>query len=92
VVFGGVINSTAALAAAGAATLAIGTASGSAGNSILTATGKAALGLDAVLAPSCGAAPFKMSAEGKISVTVATGPLTAGQAEVWVLYFLATND
>ena len=92
VVFGGVINSTVALAAEGAATLAIGTASGSAGNSILTATGKAALGLDAVLVPSCAAAPFKVTAAGKLSVTVATGPVTAGQVEIWVLYFLATND
>ena len=91
VVFGGVINSTVALAATGAATLAVGTAAGSAGNSILTATGKATLGLDAVIAPSCVATPFKMSAAGKINVTVATGPLTAGQVEIWVLYFLATN-
>jgi predicted RecA/RadA family phage recombinase len=90
-VFGGVINSTVALAAAGAATFAVGTTAGSAGNSILTATGKATLGLDAVIAPSCVATPFKMSAAGKISVAIATGPLTAGQVEIWVLYFLATN-
>jgi predicted RecA/RadA family phage recombinase len=91
VVFGGVINPTVALAAAGAATLAIGTAAGSANNSILTATGKANLSADAVLAPTCTTTPFKMSAAGKISVTVATGPLTAGQVEIWVLYELATN-
>ena len=91
VVFGGAVNSTVAVTAAGAATVAIGTAAGSAGNSILTATGKASLSLDAVVAPTCAATPFKMSAAGKISVTIATGPLTAGQIEVWVLYALASN-
>jgi predicted RecA/RadA family phage recombinase len=91
VVFGGVVNSTVALTATGSATLAIGTVAGSSGASILTATGKASFGLDAVLVPTAVATPFKMSAAGKINVTVATGPLTAGQVEVWVLYFLATN-
>jgi predicted RecA/RadA family phage recombinase len=91
VVFGGAVNSTVAVTAAGAATVAIGTAAGSAGNSILTATGKASLSLDAVVAPTCAATPFKMSAAGKISVAIATGPLTAGQIEVWVLYALASN-
>jgi predicted RecA/RadA family phage recombinase len=92
VVFGGVVNSTAAVTASGSATVAIGTAAGSASNSILTATGKASLGLDAVVAPTCAATPFKMSAAGKISVAIATGPLTAGQIEVWVLYALASNS
>jgi predicted RecA/RadA family phage recombinase len=91
VVFGGAVNSTVAVAAAGAATVAIGTAAGSAGNSILTATAKATLSLDAVVVPTCTATPFKMSAAGKISATIATGPLTAGQIEVWVLYALASN-
>jgi hypothetical protein len=91
VVFGGAVNSTVAVTAAGAATVAIGTAAGSSGNSILTATGKASLSLDAVVAPTCTATPFKVSAAGKISVTIATGPLTAGQIEVWVLYALASN-
>jgi hypothetical protein len=92
VVFGGVVNSTVAAAASGSATVAIGTAAGSAGNSILTATGKASLSLDAVVAPTCAATPFKMTAAGKINVTVASGPLTAGQIEVWVLYALASNS
>jgi predicted RecA/RadA family phage recombinase len=91
VVHGGVVNSTVAAAADGAATVAIGTAAGSANNSILTATAKAALALDAVLKPTCATTPFKMSAAGQISVTIATGPLTAGQIEVWVFYNLATN-
>ena len=86
VVFGGVVNSTTAVTASGSATVAIGTAAGSASNSILTATGKASLGADAVVVPTCVATPFKMTAAGKINVTVATGPLTAGVVEVWVFY------
>jgi predicted RecA/RadA family phage recombinase len=89
VVFGGVVNSTAAVTASGSATVAIGTAAGSASNSILTATGKASLGLDAVVAPTCAATPFKMTVAGKINVTIASGPLTAGVIEVWVLYSVA---
>ena len=89
VVFGGVVNPTAAVTASGSATVAIGTAAGSASNSILTATGKASLSADAVLAPTCAATPFKMTAAGKINVTIATGPLTAGVIEVWVYYGLA---
>ena len=89
VVFGGVVNSTTAVTATGSATVAIGTAAGSASNSILAATGKASLGADAVVAPTCAATPFKMTAAGKINVTIATGPLTAGVIEVWVLYTTA---
>ena len=89
VVFGGVVNSTAAVTASGSATVSIGTAAGSGAASILTATGKASLGLDAVVVPTCQATPFKMTAAGKINVTIATGPLTAGVIEVWVLYSIA---
>jgi len=90
VVFGGVVNATAAVTATGAATVAITTSAGSGAGSILTATGKAALGLDAVVAPTCEAAPFKMTAAGKPSIVVATGPLTAGVIEAWVLYAIAS--
>jgi predicted RecA/RadA family phage recombinase len=90
VVFGGVVNATAAVTATGAATVAITTSAGSGAGSILTATGKAALGLDAVVAPTCAAAPFKMTAAGNPSIVVATGPLTAGVIEAWVLYAIAS--
>ena len=92
VVFGGVVNSTAAVTAAGAATVAIGTSAGSAGNSVLTVTGKASLSLDAVLAVTAAATPFKMSAAGQLAIAVATGPLTAGVIEAWVLYAVASSD
>jgi predicted RecA/RadA family phage recombinase len=86
VVFGGVVNATAAVTASGSATVAIGTAAGSSSGSILTATGKASLGLDTVVVPTCVATPFKMTAAGQLDVTIATGPLTAGVIEAWVLY------
>jgi predicted RecA/RadA family phage recombinase len=91
VVFGGAVNSTTAATASGSATVAIGTTAGSAGNSILTATAIASLSLDAVVKPTCIATPFKMSAAGQIAITVATGPLTAGVIEGWVLYAVANN-
>jgi predicted RecA/RadA family phage recombinase len=90
VVTDGVINSIGAVTAAGSATVAIGTAAGSASNSILTATGKAALSQDAVLVATSEATPFKMNGAGKLAITVATGPLTAGVIEAWVTYFLAS--
>jgi predicted RecA/RadA family phage recombinase len=89
VVYGGVINSTAAITASGSATVAIGTVSGSSANGILTATGKASLSLDAVVVPTCAATPFKMTAAGKLCITVATGPLTAGTIEAWIHYSTA---
>ena len=89
VVFGGAINASTAVTATGLATVAIGTAAGSANNSILAATAKASLSADAVLAPSCVATPFKMTAAGKIAITVATGPLTAGVIEGWLFYAVA---
>jgi predicted RecA/RadA family phage recombinase len=89
VVFGGVVNSTSAVTSGDTSTVAIGTASGSAADSILTATAKASLGADAVLKPTCAATPFKMTAASKIKMTIASGPLTAGVIEVWVLYTTA---
>lgn len=90
VVYGGIVNATAAVTADGAATLAIGTTAGSAADSILNATGKASLGLGASVKPTCATTPFKMSASGKISVAVATGPLLTGKVEAWVFYQTAS--
>lgn len=89
VVFGGSVVATTAVLASGSATVSIGTVAGSGAASILAITGKASLSLNAVLAPTATATPFKMSAAGKINVAIATGPLTAGVIEVWVLYTTA---
>ena len=77
------------VAAAGAATVSIGTVAGSGAASILAATGKASLGTNALVVPTAVATPFKMSAASKINVTSASGPLTAGVIEVWALYTTA---
>ena len=42
-----------------------------------------------MVVPTAVATPFKMTAAGKINVTIATGPLTAGVIEVWALYATA---
>ena len=89
VVFGGGVVPTTAVAAVGGATVSIGTVAGSGPASILAATAKASLGTNAVVVPTAVATPFKMSAAGKINVTIATGPLTAGVIEVWALYTTA---
>ena len=93
VVAGGVITSPTAVTASGSATVAIGTTAGSSANSILTATAKASLSAEAILAPTCvvSGTPFKMSAAGQISITVATGPLTAGVIEGWLHYYVANE-
>jgi predicted RecA/RadA family phage recombinase len=90
VVFGGTLNATTAATSGGSATVAIGTAAGSAANSILTAAAVATLSADAVLKVTATATPFKMTAAGKITFTVATADLTAGVLEVWVLYAQAS--
>ena len=82
VVSGDGVNSTKAVAAAGSAMVSMGTAAGSSTPSILTAIAKASLSADAVIVPTCVATAFKMTAAGKINLTVATGPLTAGVIEV----------
>lgn len=89
---GATINSTVALTAVGSATLGVGTTAGSTTTSILAATAKATLSLDAVLngVPTF-AVPVKMTAAGSISVLIATGPLTAGQVEIFVYYVVPAN-
>lgn len=92
ILVGATINPTTAVTAAGAATVGIGTTAGSTSTSILAATAKATLSIDALIngVPTL-AAPVKMSAAGSISVLVATGPLTAGVIEIFVYYVLPTN-
>ncbi len=89
VVFQGIVNATTAVTATGSATVAIGVAAGGTANCILTATGKASLGADALVPATCESAPFKMTAAGKIQLTIASGPLTAGVIEVWLPYVQA---
>lgn len=91
-IIGATVNPTTAPLAAGAATVGVGTTAGSTSTSILAATAKATLSVDAMLngVPTL-AAPVKMSAAGSISILVATGPLTAGVIEIFVYYVVASN-
>jgi hypothetical protein len=90
---GATINPTTAVAAAGSATLEIGTTAGSSATSILGSTGKASLTADALINGACTfASPVKMSAAGQILITVETGPLTQGVIEVLVVYVVPANS
>jgi hypothetical protein len=91
-----IINSTTAvLAAAGAATIAIGTSAGSSANSLLAATAKASFGSNAFLEgiprPDDSTTWVKMTAAGQITLTSATNPLTAGVVEIYVEYIESSS-
>jgi hypothetical protein len=93
VIWGGFLNpTTAILAAAGAATVSVGTTAGSSAASILAATSKASFTLDALLAvvPTL-AVPIKLTASGQLNITVATNPLTAGVLEIFVFGAITTS-
>lgn len=91
IMVGATVNTTAAVTAAGALTIAIGTSAGSSTTSVLAATGKASF---VVATPFNGsvtfAAPVKLTAAGQLNLTTATGPITAGSFEVFVYYILGT--
>lgn len=87
ILYGGVANSTTAFTGAGA-TVAIGTAAGSAANSLLTATAITSFTLDAVVALAVGATPIKTTAAGLLQLTIATDAVTAGVLDVMVIYFM----
>lgn len=92
IIVGATINSTTAVTSAGSATLAVGTTAGSSATSILAATAKASLSLDALInGVPVFATPVKMTAAGSINVTVGTAVLTAGIVEIFVYYTVAAN-
>jgi hypothetical protein len=92
IIIGVTVNPVTAPLAVGSATLGIGTTAGSTTTSLLAATAKASLTIDALIngVPTI-AVPVKMSAAGSISVLIATGPLTAGKVEIFVYYTVALN-
>lgn len=92
VIIGGTVNSTVAVTSAGAATVAVGTSAGSSATSILAATAKASLSLDALLnVVPVFATPVKLTAKGDVTFTIGTAALTAGVIEVTLLYFVANG-
>lgn len=92
IIVGATVNSTTAVTSLGAATVSVGTTAGSSASSILAATAKASLSLDAILnGVPVFATPVKMTAAGNVNVTVAAAALTAGIIEVFVYYTVAAN-
>lgn len=92
VITGGTINSTTACTSGGAATIAVGTSAGSSTTSILGATAVASFSLDARLnSAATFAATVKMTANGNVTLTIATAALTAGVIEVHLHYYVASN-
>ena len=85
------INSTTAVLPTGA-TISIGTSAGSTATSILAVTAGTTLIAGALVnGVTTFAAPRKMSASGQIQLTIASGPITAGVVEIFVIYVIATN-
>lgn len=92
IIIGSTINPTTAVTSLGSATVAVGTTAGSSATSLLTATAKASLSIDALVnGAATFAAPVKMSAAGQIQITVGTAALTAGVIEIFVFYVVAKN-
>lgn len=90
IIVGGTINSTTACTSGGAATIAVGTSAGSSTTSLLGATAVASFSADArINSVATFAAPVKMTAQGAITLTVATAALTAGVVEVTLIYYVA---
>ena len=92
VIVAATINSTTAVLSAGASTMSIGTSAGSSATSILVATAKASMSVNALInGAATFAAPVKLTAQGDITVTIATATQTAGVVEVTVMYFVAAS-
>jgi hypothetical protein len=92
ILIGATINPTVAVTSGGSATVAVGTTAGSAANSILTATAKATLSLDALVNGTVTlAAPVKMSADGSINITIGTADLLGGTIEITVFGYLPSE-
>jgi hypothetical protein len=90
IMVGSTANSPTAVTSSGSATVAIGTSAGSSATSILGATAKASLSIDAVLnGVPVFATPVKMTASGTITFTIGTAALTAGIVEAFVYYVVA---
>lgn len=89
IMIGSTVNSPTAVTSLGSATVAVGTTAGSSASAILAATAKASLSTDALIngVPVL-ATPVKMTAAGRINLTVAVAALTAGVIEVFVYYVL----
>lgn len=90
IVIGGCLNPTTALTGA-TATIAVGTSAGSSATSIKAATAVASYSLDAILpvVPLVAASWLKLTADGYVTITVATADLTGGVMDITLWGFVA---
>lgn len=89
IILGGVIDITTTLTSGGAATIALGTSAGSSAASLKAATAVAtwAAGVTVPVVPVFTAATYvKLTAAGRLTLTVASFALTAGKFNVNVIY------
>lgn len=87
IILGGIIDITTAFTSGGSATISCGTSAGSSATALKAATAVASwTGLLAVVPVFTAATMVKMTAAGSITLTVAVAALTAGKAEVKLLY------
>lgn len=89
IILGGVIDIVTTLTGGATSTIALGTSAGSAANSLKAATAVAtwAAGVTVPVVPVFTAATFvKLTAAGKLTLTVAAEALTAGKFNVTVVY------
>lgn len=88
IILGGIIDIVTTFTSGGSATIAVGTSAGSAANSLKAALAVASwtAGLLAVIPVFTAATMVKLTADGTITLTVATAALTAGKAEIKLLY------
>ena len=92
ILLGGILNVTTSCTSGGSATVAIGTSAGSSATSLLAATAVASLGAGLIaLVPLFSAATaVKLTAQGNVTLTVATAALTAGVIEGWIEFYVAS--
>jgi hypothetical protein len=91
IILGGVIDITTTLTSGGSATIALGTSAGSSASALKTATAVAtwAAGVTVPVTPVFTAATYvKLTAAGRLTLTVATADLTAGKFDVNVIYVI----
>lgn len=92
IILGGVVDITTTLTSGGSATIALGTSAGSAANSLKAATTVAtwAAGMTAIpIVPVFTAATYlKLTAAGRLTLTIATADLTAGKFDVNLVYLI----
>ncbi len=90
VIVAGTLNSITALTSGGSATVAVGTDAGSSATALLAATAYTSFSSNALInAVPVFATPVKLSAQGSITVTIATATVTAGAIEGVFQYYVA---